>query len=198
MIWPAIPLLAIVFGLANHARGRGTLIGGRWACAAYGGVSIGLVAVLLGFDVWRSLAISAATTLGFYNWLVWGWGLYFAAFTGKWPYGLKEIPWIDSVCFWLIPWRTGFAHWTNYVRGWIGMTLRGLYLIPMFILFDPLGGITPIWFFGIIGVLQGFIYSAARIGGVWRDTGTALPELLIGLLIGATAGGALIFLTTMG
>lgn len=197
MVLAAIPLLAILLGLANHARGRGTLIGGRWMCAACGGIGIGLVAALIGFEPLRAAGIAVSNTFGLYNWLMWGWGLYFAAFTGQWSHE-KEIGWIDYICLRLVPFVTSDKHWTNYVRGWLGMTLRGLYLIPMFMLFDPLGGkvIDPVWWIGIVGLLQGSVYSVNRLGNLAR-LGTAWPELLMGALIGAASGCALVYLSIL-
>lgn len=193
MTWAAIPLLAIILGLANHARGRGTLIGGRWACAAIGGICIALVAILLGFPLERAVVVGVANTLGFYNWLVWGWGLYFAAFTGTWAQGETEVPWIDKFCLWFFPFVTADRHWTNYARGTLGMALRGVYLLPMFALVDPAGEsiISPYWWLGLFGPLQGAIYAANRIAGVWKTEGTAWPELITGMLVGALSGTAL-------
>lgn len=196
MMWPAIPLLALLLGLANHDRGRGTLPGGRIACAVIGGGGIGLTAALMGFPLQHAAAIAGATTLGFYNWLVWGWGLYFAAFTGTWKKDEEEIGWIDSVCMHFVPFVTESRHSSNYLRGWLGMTLRGLYLIPMFLLFDPLHGFTPnaVWLLGLLGPLQGVIYAANRIANIWQKEGTAYPELVMGALIGALSGAALVIL----
>lgn len=193
MTWAVIPLLAIVYGLANHARGRGTLIGGRVACAAYGGISFALAALLVGFDPERAAIAAVSNTLGFYNWLVWGWGLYFAAFTGQWKEGEKEIGWIDHFCLWVFPFVTADRHWTNYARGTLGMALRGLYLIPLFLLIDPAGEhiISSYWWLALFGPLQGAIYAANRIAGAWIKEGTAWPELITGSMIGALSGTAL-------
>lgn len=196
--WAAIPLLAIVFGLANHDRGRGTLPGGRIACALYGGISTGLVGALLGLPLAHAAGIAVAVSLGFFNWLVWGWGLYFSAFHGLWNKDEKEIGWIDYICLKLVPFVTSAKHKTNYIRGWIGMTLRGLYLIPMFIVFDPFALFTPnaVWLLGIFGLLQGTVYAANRLSETMYSEGTAYPELIMGLLIGALSGTALLLIAS--
>jgi hypothetical protein len=153
----------------------------------------------MGFDPLRAAVMGVANIFGFYNWLCWGWGLYFAAFTGQWKKDEEEISWIDDICLWLVPFQTAEKHASNYLRGWIGMTLRGVYLMPMFLLFDPLGehAISPVWWLGFVGLMQGLIYSANRIGKVWQREGTAWPELLCGMLVGAASGTALLLLHSM-
>jgi hypothetical protein len=195
-IWAVPAILALIIGLANHARGRGTLLGGRVACAAYGGIGIGLCAFLIGFEPLRAIATSLSTSLGLYNWLCWGWGLYFAAFHGVWKLDEEDISWIDNICLWLVPFVQEERHWTNYARGMLGMALRGLYLLPMFFLIDPLHGLTSlhVWWLGLFGPVQGLIYAVNRIGGIWKREGTALPELLMGMTIGALAGTALVLI----
>lgn len=199
MTWAIIPLLALLLGLANHDRGRGVLMGGRWMCAIIGGLGIGFGALLLGFEPLRALATAFSTTLGFYNWLVWGWGLYFAAFTWQWHSDETEVSWIDHVVLFLVPWKTDSVHWTNGLRGALGMALRGLYLIPMFLLIDPIHLFTlnHVWWLGLLGPIQGVLYAANHLK-IFEGNGTAYPELAMGMFIGALSGMALYLLQLQG
>lgn len=200
MAWAALPLLALLFGLANHSRGRGMLPGGRVACAVACGIATGCVASLVGFPLRHAATVAVVITLGTYNWLLWGWGLYFAAFTWRWTEGEKEVGWIDTVCLKLVPFRTADVHWTNGLRGVIGMALRGIYLIPMFLLLIPFCPIMwkSIWWLGLLGSVQGVIYAANRISNLYARAGTAYPELVVGMFVGTLSGFAVALLASPG
>lgn len=153
---------AIVFALwasfMNRVRGglfdaRGVK-GARWWAAT--GIGVGFC-VLSG-----NWLAGLAVAIGFLLWAIKGWGLYFAAATGRWDFTDTEIEWIDRIGIRLFPAVTGRRHASNFKRGILCMGLRGgVFSLPLFTglaltLNSAALAVWPLMF------LQGFAYFAFK------------------------------------
>lgn len=149
-------LFAFWASFMNRVRGglfdaRG-LNGARWWASAGMGLGYWLLS--------GNLLAGVAVSVGFMLWAIPGWGLYFAAATGRWDFTHTEIKWIDWIGLKLFPAVTGRRHKTNFKRGTLCMGLRGgVYSLPLFaglaLTVHPLAlAIWPLMF------LQGFAYFA--------------------------------------
>lgn len=176
--------LPFLYALINFIRGRGMLpFGGHvvapmlWAVVTWFIASFSL-------DTNFAIAVGLITFVGMLIWLigVWkswgGWGLYFASWTWRWNPAEREVPWIDNIGLKLVPFITGEEHWTNGLRGTICMSLRGLYLLPLFYFLQAFSlGI-------LVGLLQGPVYASMR----WLappGEGTKYAEPVFAFVIGA-------------
>lgn len=120
------------------------------------GLTAGAAACLLPYSWSFVIAIALVTGLGMFAWVVSGWGLYFGSFDWTWHFLETEIKWIDAIGYWTVPFVTNDTHWTNGLRGVICMSLRGLYILPLFFMLQMLP-----W--GIaIGLSQGIAYGSMR------------------------------------
>lgn len=81
---------------------------------------------------WFGIDILACGLL-FLLWAMPGWGLYFAAFSGKWNPAETEIPIIDSIGLYIVPFRTADVDVSNYRRGALCMGLRGTLILPYYL-----------------------------------------------------------------
>lgn len=181
-------ILAIVFATINYIRGRGYIPAYEHVVASVAwGAAAAIAAALHDYSIPYTVAVFLAVTIGMLIWMIgvikgWGgWGLYFAAWTWTWNPDDHEVSPIDWIGFKLVPFRTAAEHWTNGLRGTICMSLRGLYITPLFFMLDLL----PLGFF--IGLAQGPVYAVMR----WlapANKGTAYAEPTIAALIGLTVG----------
>jgi len=162
--------------------------------------SKGVMSVVAGGLGWAATSdpiVGVIVALGFLAWAVKGWGSYFMAFHGdpKSHHSNEghEIEWIDNlVDKWL-----GVPKTTEETLKWgtVAMSLRGLFILPMFIalawyLANPL-----ILLLGVVvGLLQGPVYRSGR--RVYLEGKIDVMEVIeprMGALIGAAL--ALSFLT---
>lgn len=184
----AVCIAAILFILAssiiNCLRGRG-IFGGftKYVTSPIQGAVTGLFAAWLGFDTQHAVVIGIATWIGVNIWAIPGWGAYFSAFTGENNMARKEVPWIDWIGDHLVP---GTSTAENRLRGTIQMSLRGLYIYPLFIFFGLY--LTPAaYFIGLLCLLQGPCYWV--VGYIYympyAPYCVMVAELLFGAVIGA-------------
>lgn len=168
--------LVLNLALLNFIRGRGLFPYAKWVTAILSGLAVGI-------HFW-SPYYGLITFIGIRFWSMWGWGSYFCAFTGEDNRTIREIWWIDDIGRRLLPQGTPFY---NRLRGTLQMSLRGLFLYPMFIMLGaPLVGL------GVL--LQGPCYGVMtwlpQNGKYGVMAAEALFGAVIGLLILATQWGA--------
>jgi hypothetical protein len=158
----------ILLGILHCLRGRGWLP--RWA--------LFLLVALLAYAETMSLLLAAVTTAGIALWIVPGIGKFFSAITGTDNPLETEIRWIDRLGYRLFPRDETPA--TNKLRGTVCMSLRGLYLYPLFLAYafwNPWALLT-----GLLCLLQGPVYYLS--GRLTPLHAVALAELLVGTLFG--------------
>lgn len=156
----AFPLLC---ALLHYTRGRGILPGGRWTMAL-------LIGLASPFGWLESLLVAA----GVYLWLVPGLGKYFGLIHGRYSHDEREILWIDRLGEWLVPHNIR-------LRCLVQMSLRGLYLVPLFVAL-ALAGYPGAWWIMPLSLLQGPVYWLFRRQG---ENAVGYAELGMGLLVGA-------------
>jgi len=139
-----------------------------------------------------SYVIGLVTWLGIWLWSVLGWGKYYSAFTGEYNYKEKEFILADKVTDYLYLKRI----WSDYSVGMIGMAIRGLLILPLFVALSLIVGNSLVVLYGVLcGFLQGLCYAAPRPfygrikriidnGGKTWNFAISLAELLMGLNIG--------------
>lgn len=186
-----VVLLAVTWAAINYVRGRGYLpaehILAPLAWAATGSLFIGLHGASM--DEWglSYVAIFFGTLL----WLVPPWGLFFSAYHGRWERWNPNatnwmIKWIVDLGYWLVPFVGTTDLPSNRERGTLCMALRGLYILPLFImlgvLLDPRIAVC-----GFIGLLQGPAYGVMRyLPNI--EQGTQYAEPLTMFIYGLTFG----------
>lgn len=188
-------LMQIMSGsVSNFVRGRGILPQGdtfsRILMAIYWTVPSAIQALICGYSNVDTVAVSAIIFVGTLAWAIPGWGLYFSSFDGVWGKGESEQKWIDWICLRLVPYVSEADTAGNLKRGFIGMTLRGLYIAPLFVALALYLNNWHLVLFGIGGVAQGAIYSSMRFlkdksqGPFYAEPATgAFFNLLIGTAI---------------
>lgn len=166
-------LTALLFALINRDRGIGWIP--RVEAGIMWGMTAALAAAALQYTIWYQFAILLVVIPGMMIWAIPGWGKYFASFEWTWKVNEIEIPWIDWIVIRLVPFLTEAPHWTNGLRGTLAMSLRGLYITPLFLMLSELSlGI-------VVGLLQGPVYAITR----WLPIkGTKAAEPLYALIIG--------------
>lgn len=171
----------ILLGILHCLRGRGFVP--RW-------LFFPLVALLAWLE-FESALITAVVTAGIAFWIVPGLGKYFSVFTGRDDPKESEIEWIDWVGYQLFPSHPTAPGWDtrrNQARGLVCMSLRGLYLCPLFIAlsaWNPSAAYAGL----CIGLLQGPVYFLA--GRVSQRHAVAIAELVMGTWAGALIGALL-------
>lgn len=186
-----IIVFAALFAAIGYVRGRGMIP--RWghviASIAWALVTAG-AAAFLGYREAYVIAIGIVAFIGLLIWLVglkkgWGgWGLYFASWTWVWNPNEREVPPIDWIGLKLVPFKTMAPHWTNGLRGTICMSLRGLYITPLFLMLSALeSGL-------IVGLSQGLVYGSMR----WLapTAGTKYAEPVFAAIIGVAVANKLL------
>ena len=133
------------------------------------------------------ITIAAICFIGLVFWFIWGWGKYFAAFHGRDNPSEQEVRWIDRLGYAVFPYQ--FSQWNfiapgtalNRKRGLLMMTLRGLYLLPLFAVLA--GYCSPhAWWVCFAVLLQGPIYALMRY--LPERNAVEVAEVLQGMLIG--------------
>lgn len=180
--------LILAFGCINYVRGRGMISYASHAVASIAwGIVTGIAANGMGYALNYSIALALITAVGMLIWLVgvipgWGgWGRYFASWTWQWDND-PEVPPIDWIGLKLVPLVTTDVHWTNGLRGTICMSLRGLYILPLFY------GLQCFSLGIIIGLMQGITYGSMH----WlapANKGTEYAEPAYAAIVGAAIAG---------
>lgn len=163
--------------LLNRARGDdwGKPFTGKYLIALYVGLIFSVLCwIILPVTFIKSLYILAITAIGFMLWAVPGWGKYFCAFHGKDTREEHEEEWIDYLTDPID---------NHYLRGTVAMSLRGLYLWPLFIglsfVLSPYCALL-----GVGMILQGPLYHISKYMTDWEPRMAELSEYMTGLLIG--------------
>lgn len=131
--------------------------------------------------------IAGTCHVGLIFWFIWGWGKYFSAFHGRDNPSEQEVRWIDRLGYAVFPYQFSPLNYVapgtglNRKRGLLMMSLRGLYLLPLFAVLagycDPHA-----WWVCFVVLLQGPIYALMRY--LPERHATEIAELLQGALIG--------------
>lgn len=175
------------FALLNRLRGWGptdgmtypprwrrwlAVISSKYACAVYAG---GFVYSLTGDPI-----LGGIMALGFAFWAVWGWGDY-------WDFSDRpndEVGLIDWIVQQFLP--------AGEKADFLAMSLRGLFILPLFTMLAIYTGSLVAFFLGFAGLLQGPVYWIH-----WRwmlkkyghpNKGKGLAELAFGAVMGAAIG----------
>lgn len=167
-----LALFILTSAALNGARGRGVVPGGRILFAI-------LMGVCAGSYSWN-IPAGIVVASGMFLWALPGWGKYFSAFTGRDNPKEQEISWIDWIGYRIFL-SDGYEK-TNLMRGTLCMSLRGLYLYPMFIALAPFTS----WLSLIVGLgclLQGPAYGLMRYLES-EEYAVLYAELLMGAVIG--------------
>lgn len=204
MAWAII--CAALFSYFNYIRGRGFIkydptpgvegdekgstLNRILACLGFTFAS-GFAAAMLGYSQSETIwVMGGSAPLWFFS-IVFGWGLYFAAFHGRWmPGSKKHTQWITKIGLWLIPFTRVNDLPRNRARGMLCMALRGLaYSLPVFAWIACTA--TP-WALVVwpCMLLQGLIYWLNKYDN--ERHGTAYPEIASGALWGFLIGICLV------
>lgn len=159
------------FALVNYYRGRRlfhprSLVNALMACFFF--ALFAQIALEGSHTYWQ-------TFVGIAVWLrLEGWGLYFSAFHGRWNRAESEVRLIDWIGFRLVPWIGPDDLRSNRARGTLCMSLRGLFILPLFGLLFGLS-VPALMFGAAAGLTQGIIYGAMRFVPEERAVETAEP-----------------------
>lgn len=180
MLW-----LALAFAALNCFRGRGIVPGDRWIACLGMGLAAGLYA-------W-SWQIGLAVAVGTFIWALPKWGAYFSAITGRIS-DAKGIGWVDAIvdAVFPLPRRSpGWATWQIRARGMLGMTLRSLYTLPLFVALAALTGNPHALLGSVVCLLQGPCYWLVGCFGE-RKWSVAAAEILFGAVLGFSVALAVV------
>ena len=158
----------------NRLRGSDLPLTSKGLTSLLCGLSTGLLAYILGYEIKSVAIISLISFVGIWLWAMFRWGNGFASFTGR--YTPRKYGIVEKIVAKFAGNKSGF------VKGWLYMTIRGLYLLPLFIALSIFLQNYFVAIIGFAGGLQGCIYSLARI--VPEKYGVAFSEILTGGLIG--------------
>ena len=118
-------LYMAVMPLVNRLRGS--------TCRVCAGIlTAGFTTLFLDGPEWVKLVDGLALLAAYFLWAIPGWGLYFAALTGRWNPAEKEISFIDEAGLWLVPFVGETDAQSNQARGAFCMFLRMLFAAPFF------------------------------------------------------------------
>lgn len=185
-----VPLiLAAVMGVLNAAGGARIMPLGRAGVAGLFGMAVGICGYAMDDDFLQAMLLAFISTIGVLFWLMSGYGLYSGAYTRMWNPHERGVPWIDDVVGCMVPFRTGFPHEANALRGVLAMCLQGLYLIPGFLWLSLAFGGVSCWWLGLLGIVQGLLWGMNRVA--WRRLGPLLPHIFMGATVGLLYGIAL-------
>lgn len=168
MTWLALITLLPAFNLLG---GRGLIPLGRIVFRAV------LMPLVVAWHFSFELDVLFSAFVGFLIWTVPGWGKYFAAWHGRYNPMEREQRWIDWVGEAVYPYNGDKER--NHIRGALCMGLRGLYLMPFFVMMTPYSLYAPIIGMGMF--LQGLAYYVCRY--VPERHAASVAEVLTGLLI---------------
>lgn len=155
-------------------------------CCVYMGIAAGLFSYHA--YGWWAILVALIVAAGTRFWAAFGWGNYFAAFDGLSKAG-PEVAWIDAIIYRLIPREKNTPAW-NRLRGTIGMSLRGLYLYPLFMALTIFQWFveSPQWWaplvIGFACLLQGPVYGAMRWIPKYTTRGVPVAETIWGGVMG--------------
>ncbi len=171
----------VILGLLNRLRGSEFLK--PYTSKGVISVLIGVISGLFTYytdsvPVLQACISSVIVIAGVWIWASPGWGKYFSAYDGLDKSGEKEIGWIDYVGDKLVHGTTSSK---NRIRGTLQMSLRGLYLYPMFMGLSYYN----IWalLVGLAVLLQGPVYAAMRV--VPNTWAVPIAEFTYFVIIGA-------------
>ena len=165
-------VMILAFGALNRLRGSDVPFTSKGVTSAASGITAGGCAFWLGYAPVVAGLIGIVVFLGILIWAIPGWGKYFCVLHGRDTRKEREIGWIDKA-------TDKIAN--HYLRGMLAMSLRGLYLAPLFVALSLLAPpfsflITPLC------LLQGPAYAASRVvPEPWR---VAFSEALWGGAMG--------------
>jgi hypothetical protein len=170
---PFVFSLAPLCALLNHLGGQSTLVPyPRFVFRMLGqGSALGSVAWLSGFGPLPSLELAALGVAGFSLWAAPEWSPGFMALRGYAGKDSRDYAtpwytpntWMTSLCDRLLGVNKLTTLSNGQKRGWglAYMTLRGLFLYPLFAGLAGLLACPLAWAFGAASLLQGLVYWAA-------------------------------------
>jgi hypothetical protein len=160
-------VMILVFGVLNRLRGWewGKPYTSKGMTSAVSGAVAGGCAFWLGYGPVVSGLIAMVVFLGVWIWSIRGWGRFFSSFGGHDTRHEQESAWIDRMGIAVFP---EGDYWSNRKRGTLEMALRGLYLVPLFLVLSVCAWKWSV-LLGLGGLLQGPVYFATGIvPETWR------------------------------
>jgi hypothetical protein len=184
-----LPLLLIpIIALLNHLRGQnGALPDSRVTYTALMGVAYGLAAWLVGIPPDRCVVLGCVTALGLIFWDVWTWGDEFLAVA---PHNdtrdYTRMPWLCHFCDWCLGTSEAVKLTPAQAASWgtIYGSIRGLFLVPLFIALAYLLDQPEIAVLGTLGASQGIAYRVSP--------SVYVAEFIFGGVVGALLAATLI------
>lgn len=183
---------AAICSVGNFLRGYATknekidFFISKGAISTYLGVILGLLhGPAVGITVW----------LGFWLWSLQGWGEYFRAFHGNTAPPEKEVKWIDKIASKVFPHKET-KKWAHRY-GTLGMSLRGLHILPMFAGLAYLQASPAILAVGAVcGLMQGAVYGSPIARWLYNNKpgkwAVKSSEAIYGAVIGLSLGAVLL------
>lgn len=179
-------IIIISFSILNRIRGSefGRPFFNKMTTSLLKGTLIGLYYYHISLNLTNSLLIGFITFLGIWLWAAPGWGLYFSSFTGRKNPVEEEIVIIDLLAD--LFFRDQATK--KEIRRWgtFAMSLRGLFLLPLFGFYGIYFS-NSMWMVGLLSGFQGIIYGSMRF--IPEKYAIGVAEYLIGI------GMAIIILT---